>query len=150
MCDNCMTDGQKIVNIHPQVVADPQPEYKGPGPHFVDHVDVVTVDEDLHDLLQVLWAKGFHTQFSCQGGEVFKDGTRTQAYILFETVDMGIKFFRETAKRASKVNRMPKLYLETSLGLSPDMSHLGPQYPNRCTVRFHPHQLDDVKAAWGL
>jgi hypothetical protein len=50
------------------------------------------VDEELVELLESLWDKGFETQFSCQG-------MYTDAYIVFATYEQATRFVLETAER---------------------------------------------------
>lgn len=139
---------------HQQVVADPQPEYK--GPEYCERFGggEVTVDAGMHKLLQALWAKGFQTQFSCQGWPYGSDGAKayggnTKGYILFRTVDQAIEFFRTTCNTAAdKGYCAPKLILETAIGLSEDMAYLDEHLPARGTIRFEHSDLNALEALW--
>lgn len=50
------------------------------------------VDEAIYPLLNILWRKGFKTEYSCQGGERNLDGKLVDAYILFYG-DVSAKWF---------------------------------------------------------
>lgn len=65
----------------------------------------ITVDEELHTLIEALWAAGIDTQFSCQGGgdvpnvSAFFSRTARDAYILFPSMELAHRFLVETLCR---------------------------------------------------
>lgn len=64
-----------------------------------------TVDKGLVELLECLWATGFETQFSCQGGGL--PGHEPEpASITFSTLDGAIRFALQTMERSHWSNRM--------------------------------------------
>lgn len=64
-----------------------------------------TVDKELVELLECLWAAGFETQFSCQGGGL-PEHTPEPASITFSTLDGAIRFALQTMERSHWSNRM--------------------------------------------
>lgn len=60
-----------------------------------------TVDRELAELLEHVWAAGIETQFSCQGDE-----HAGPASITFASVDDALRFMRATMQRSYWYNRM--------------------------------------------
>lgn len=82
-----------------------------------------TVDLELVELLECLWAAGFDTQFSCQGDRL-PGPSPTPASITFGTLDDAVRFVRETMRRSHWYNRMTiqvcePLYDSVSEGFGP-------------------------------
>lgn len=59
-----------------------------------------TVDRELAELLEHIWAAGIETQFSCQGDD------RAPASITFASLDDALRFMQTTMRRSYWYNRM--------------------------------------------
>lgn len=92
-----------------------------------------TVDAGLAELLELLWAAGLTTEFSCQGGDRRRRrGGRTRAMIMFGNQDDALRFMRETMDRSHIYNRMGFRLAEPRD--NPDTGRFG---PIRGVVRWH-------------
>lgn len=75
------------------------------------------VDEGMVSLLELLWERGYETEFSCQGGEDFKSAVydrvtviyTTEAYLSLPNFDDGVRFLREVYDSGTNIS--PKLEL---------------------------------------
>ena len=66
-----------------------------PGCRFPHHTQVrasrAIVDEGMRDLLELMWANGFETQFSCQGRII-----NEHAYVVFASFEQATRFLLES------------------------------------------------------
>lgn len=146
MYDGSMTEQMSyrttiVDDGHKQVLAMPQPEYKGPQANYTQDGHIY-VDEGIHDLLQKLWEAGFLTQFSCQGGP-------GPAYIMFANVDAACDFVTRTIYIAHP--HVPALFLEVMPGIDDSCHQVGTPYRARARVSWHPpRNTQIIKEAWGV
>lgn len=54
------------------------------------------VDENIADLLNLLWHSGYETQYSCQGGHGRFGDYLNRGYIVFDRFAQGMQFHTET------------------------------------------------------
>lgn len=79
----------------------------------------VHVDEGMLDLLQLLWARGIRSEYSCQG-----DPGDTRAYLMLLHVDGGMALLR--------------LLVATRQQVQPDIMDRMMSLPHNHVTRFHP------------
>lgn len=98
-----------------------------------------TVDREIVDLLEAIWAAGMETQFSCQGGGL-SGSESAPASITFSTVDDALRFMGETMQRSYWYNRLTMQFAEPIENFGPFRAHV--QWP-----AVDGHTGDSVTAA---
>lgn len=110
-----------------------------PGHMYPRHMQVeasrATVDEGIRDLLELVWANGFDTQFSCQGRT-----SNQNAYIVFDTFEQAARFILETNIRTNG-----GLWQHITLVV---MNPLLPQPDWRGSVEWHCSLTAEIARAW--
>lgn len=109
-----------------------------------------TVDKELVELLECLWAAGFQTQFSCQGGGL-PEHAPEPASITFSTLDEAIRFALHTMERSHWSNRITiklgePIYDPLTEGYGPVRGHVTWPAIDRYSGRSVTAELTDVWA----
>ena len=109
----------------------------------------VWVDEGIAALLKALWKHGYHTDFSCQGGESQPGGYTGKAYISFAHWDEAVRFVYQCHERFGKAqadwSKDKRFYVHVGLLMLEisDPDHGGAEGPRGC-VRFYPTAGNEV------